>query len=203
MDKDPYTVVAAFRLMAGIPPDPRICSANLEFHVDEERIISRFSEFCGHGAAIKICGACGIGDIMSNDESYKLLLSHPRIVFLLCDKDFLDSISDLRRLSLHLLERDGKIYHLDPAAFDDSDETIIICATCYTSLAHALRTGKPPIQTFAFYDYGVIPAHLPHLTLAETIATSVNIVIQVILNLRPLGGISQTAAKGHAVAVYL
>ena len=41
------------------------------------------------------------------------------------------------------------------------------------------------------------------MTLAETIATSVNIVIQVILNLRPLGGISQTAAKGHAIAVPL
>ena len=86
---------------------------------------------------------------------------------------------------------------------DDSDETIIICATCYTSLAHAIRTGNPPIQTFAFYDYGVIPAHLPQLYMAEKIATSVNIVIQVILNLRPLGGISQTAAKGHAIAVPL
>ena len=202
-DKDPYIAVAAFRLMAGIPADPRICAANLEFDVDEERIISHFSQFCGHGAAIRICGACGIGDIMSNDESYKLPLSHPRIIFLLCDKDKLDSITDLRRKAMHLLERDGLTYHLDSTAYNDSDETVTICATCYTSLAHAIRTGKAPIQTFAFYDYGVIPAHLPQLTLAETIATSVNVIIQVILNLRPLGGISQTAAKGHAIAVPL
>ena len=201
--KDPDTVVAAFRLMAGIPADPRICNANLQFDVDEEHIISRFAQFCGHGAAIKICGACGIGDFMSNDESYRLPLTHTRIISLLCDKVLLDCISDLRRQSMHLLESDGQIYHLDPAAFDDIDKTINICATCYTSLAHALRTGKPPIQTFAFYDYGVVPADLPQLTLAETIATSINIVIQVILNLRPLGGISQTAAKGHAIAVPL
>ena len=125
-EKDPYTAVAAFRLMAGIPADPRICSANLEFQVDEENIISRFSKFCGHGATIKICGACGIGDIMSNDESYKLPLSHTRIFFLLCDKDFLRSISDLRRQSMHLLEIDEQTYHLDPAAFDDIDKTVNI-----------------------------------------------------------------------------
>ena len=135
--KDPYNAVAAFRLMTGIPADPRICSANLEFQVDEENIISRFSKFCGHGATIKICGACGIGDIMINDESYKLPLSHTRIFFLLCDKDFLRSISDLRRQSMHLLEIDEQTYHLDPAGFDDIDKTINICATCYASLAHA------------------------------------------------------------------
>ena len=84
--KDPYNVVAAFRLMAGIPADPRICNANLRFDIDEENIISRFAQFCGHGAAIKICGACGIGGFMSNDESYRLPLTHTRIISLLCDK---------------------------------------------------------------------------------------------------------------------
>ena len=75
-DKDPATVVAAFRLMAGIPADPRIASANLAFDVNEEQIISRFSEFCGHGASIKICGPCGIGDIMAGGEYYELPLTN-------------------------------------------------------------------------------------------------------------------------------
>ena len=44
---------------------------------------------------------------------------------------------------------------------------------------------------------------MPKLTLAERLATSINVVIQVILNLKPLGGVSQTAAKGHAIAVPL
>ena len=38
----PATVVAAFRLMAGIPADPRIPSANLGFHVNKDDIIFDF-----------------------------------------------------------------------------------------------------------------------------------------------------------------
>ena len=71
------------------------------------------------------------------------------------------------------------------------------------TLAHSLITGKPPIGTLAFYDYGIVPATLPELSLAEEIATSINIVIQVILNLKPLAGVSVTAAKGHAIALPL
>ena len=202
-EKDPYTAVAAFRLMAGIPADPRICSANLDFNVNEDEIISRFANFCGHGAAIKICGACGIGDIMAEGESYKLPLSHTRITFLECDSEYLECLSEQQRRSMHLLEHDGKVYHLHPKAFDDEEETVNICAGCYTSIAYAMKKGKPPMGTYAFYDYGVIPAHLPKLTLAEEIATSINIILQVILNLRPLNGVSQTAAKGNAIAVPL
>ena len=97
---------------------------------------------------------------------------------------------------MHILWYDGK-------AFDDNEETVNICAGCYTSIAYAMKKGKPPMGTYAFYDYGVIPAHLPKLTLAEEIATSINIILQVILNLRPLNGVSQTAAKGNAIAVPL
>ena len=92
---------------------------------------------------------------------------------------------------------------MDVNAFNEDDESITICASCYTPLAHAARTCKPPMGTLAFYDYGIVPATLPKLSLAEEIATSVNIVIQVIVNLKPLAGVSQTAAKGHAIAVPL
>ena len=88
------------------------------------------------------------------------------------------------------------MYNLDAVAFNESDETITICASCYSSLAHAFTTGKPPEGTLAFYDYGCVPASLPELSLAEEIATSVNIVVQIILNLKPLACVSVTAAKG-------
>ena len=104
---------------------------------------------------------------------------------------------------MYLLRHDGKLYHLDDVAFDEVNTVVTICASCYTSLAHALRTGKPPIGTLAFYDYGIVPATLPELSLAEDIATSVNIVMQVILNLKPLAGVSVTATKGHAIALPL
>ena len=132
--KDPYTSVSAFRLMAGIPADPRIPSANLAFDVNEEDIISRFSEFCGHGASIKICGPCGIGDIMAGGEFYKLPLTHTRVTVLICDKEKLEKLPQIRRDSMHLLQRDGIVYHLDAKAFNEEDETFILCTSCYNSL---------------------------------------------------------------------
>ena len=122
---------------------------------------------------------------------------------LICDKEKLEKLPQIRRESMHLLQRHGIVYHLDVNAFSEEDETIIVCASCYNSLPHGIRTGKPPVGTFAYYDYGIVPATLPKLSLAEEIATSVNIVIQVIVNLKPLAGVSQTAAKGHAIAVPL
>ena len=53
------------------------------------------------------------------------------------------------------------------------------------------------------FTNGIVPATLPELSLAEEIATSINIVIQVILNLKPLAGVSVTAAKGHAISLPL
>ena len=64
-DKDPSTGLAAFRLMAKIPPDPRIPSANLNFDVNNDEIISRFAEFCGPGASINNYAACRVGDVMA------------------------------------------------------------------------------------------------------------------------------------------
>jgi hypothetical protein len=122
---------------------------------------------------------------------------------LICDKEKLEKLPQIRRDSMHLLQRDGIVYHLDAKAFNEEDETFIVCNSCYNSLPYAIRTGKPPVGTFAFYDYGIVPATLPKLSLAEEIATSINIVIQVIVNLKPLAGVSQTAAKGHAIAVPL
>ena len=104
---------------------------------------------------------------------------------------------------MKLLKHNEKGYYLDAAAFNYVDETVTICESCYTSLAHALRTGKPPLGTLAFYDYGNVSATLPKLSLAEEIATSVNIVMQVIVNLKPLVGVSAIAAKGHAIALPL
>ena len=202
-DRDPATAVAAFRLMAGIPPDPRIPSANLKFDVNKDDIISRFKEFCGHRARIKICGACAVGDVMAPGEYHELPLTHNKVAFLERGEEYLEQFQRSRLDCMKLLKHNGKVYHLDAAAFNVADETVTICESCYTSLAHAIRTGKYPIGTLAFYDYGIVPATLPELSLAEEIATSVNIVMQVILNLKPLAGVSVTAAKGHAIALPL
>ena len=202
-DKDHTAAVASFMLMAGISTDPRIPSANLDFHVNKDEIISRFSEFCGHGATIKICGACAKGDVMTAGESHQLPLTHNRVTFFERHEEYLQRIPQSRRDSMNLLEHNGKVYHLDAAAFNEADETVTICECCYNSIAHALISGNFPIGTLAFYNYGIVPASLPELSLAEEIATSVNIVMQTIINLKPLAGVSVTAAKGHAIALPL
>ena len=140
---------------------------------------------------------------MTAGEFYQLPLTHNRVALLESCEEYLKQLSPTRRDSMYLLKHDGKVYHLDAVAFNESDETVTICASCYTSLAHGLRIGKPPLGTLAFYDYGIVPASLPELSLAEEIATSVNIVVQVILNLKPLAGVSVPPAKKHAIVLPL
>ena len=136
-------------------------------------------------------------------ESRELPLLHKRIGLLQCLAEKLALLSPARIESMNLVTVDGNTYHLDSAAVDTEKKTVTVCRTYYISLAHALKTKKPPLQTFAFYDCGVIPARIPKLSLAETIATSRNIVLQLILNLRPLNGVSQETAKGHAISLPL
>ena len=128
-------------------------------------------------------------------ESYQLPLLHNRVAILQCREELLQQFPQIRRNSKYLLKHNDKVYHLDVVAFDIVKKLVTICASCYTSLTHALRTGKPPLGTLAFYDYGIVPSTLPELSLAEEIATSVNIVMQVIVNLKPLARVSVTAAK--------
>ena len=61
---------------------------------------------------------------------------------------------------------------------------------CFLLYTHALKTGKPPFGTMAFFDYGIVSATLTELSLAEEVATSDNIVMQVILGLKPQSGVS-------------
>ena len=116
---------------------------------------------------------------MAAGEFYELPLTHKRVALLECSEDQLQQLSQNRRNSMYLLKHEGKAYNLDAVAFDEKKKVVIICASCYTALAHSLITGKPPIGTLAFYDYGIVPATLPELSLAEEIATCINIVIQV------------------------
>ena len=104
---------------------------------------------------------------MVGNESLELPLLHNRLTVLECSPKKLVSYSSTKRESMNLVTMDGKTYHLDATAVATEKKAVTICRECYISLAHALITKKPPIQTFAFYDYGVIPARIPKLSLAE------------------------------------
>ena len=67
---------------------------------------------------------------------------------------------------MDFLKFNRKLYHLVAVAFNVVDESTT-CGSCYTSLAHALRTGKPQFRILAFYDYGIAHVAMPELSLAE------------------------------------
>ena len=139
-DKDPYTAVAMFRMMAGIPADPRICPDDLTFSVDIDDIIARFSKYAGHRAAIKTCGPCGVRDIMVERESKQLPFQHNKISILECLSENLAKLSPARRKYMNLVQYEGKTYHLDSYGVDTEEGTVAVCYFCFVALAHSLRT---------------------------------------------------------------
>ena len=56
---------AAFRMMAGVPRDVRICPTDMSFKVDVENMIDRWKAEIGHDVDIRVCGTCNARDIMT------------------------------------------------------------------------------------------------------------------------------------------
>ena len=54
----PYVAAAAFRMMAGVPRDRRICPTDVSFTVDVENMIARWKAELGHDVDIRVCGTC-------------------------------------------------------------------------------------------------------------------------------------------------
>ena len=61
----PYVAAAAFRMMADVPRDIRICRTDMSFKVDVESMIHRWKAEVGHDVDIRVCGTCNIRDIMT------------------------------------------------------------------------------------------------------------------------------------------
>ena len=82
--------------MLGIPGDPRI-PQNLEFSYSPQKIIDDYTKRAGHDAPIRLCGACGILTILSDEEVHKLSLAHKKIQILTANCDKLDSLPEKKK----------------------------------------------------------------------------------------------------------
>ena len=72
----PYVAAAAFRMMAGVPRDTRICPTDMSFKVDVESMIHRWKAEVGHDVDIRVCGTCNIRDIMTKGEYRQIPITH-------------------------------------------------------------------------------------------------------------------------------
>ena len=72
--------------------------------------------------------------------------------------------------------------------------TWFVCAYCATIV---LPKSKLPRRSLAIYDPGTISTRLPKLSLIELLAISKNLVYTSIVNMRPIGSVSQIRLKGH------
>ena len=72
----PYVAAAAFRMMAGVPKDTRICPTDVSFKVDLENMIDRWKAEVGHDVDIRVCGTCNVRDIMTEGEYRQIPITH-------------------------------------------------------------------------------------------------------------------------------
>ena len=190
--------VATFRMLSGVPSDTRYCPQDVTFTYDRQRMIDRWSNEAGHDIPIRVCGVCGIRDILVQDTFRQLPLDHDLIKVCVLTEEIK---SKVHREALHIVEKDGIMYILAPEGFSVNTGLVNVCADCITGLQYSMRTRKPPKYTIAYYDIGKIPLYIPKLTLLERFAISRVIVFTPIVELKIIHGARSTSLNGHVVAL--
>ena len=201
---NPNLALGTFRVMLGIPGDRRI-PQDLSFTYNKEQIYRAFITNAGHEAPIRLCGVCGILNIMTDGEFHILEVKHRKIQFLQADEEQLGTFTKLRRDSMHLSNLDEKTYHIHRDALDKEDKTVAVCHSCFLGLDYAINTSNvPPRQTFKSYDVGSIPSYLPDLSLLEVLSICRALCFHTVFHLRAMGsGVAQQALRGHSICLPL
>ena len=185
--------------MAGIPQDTRVCPKDFAWTYNAQQIINRWKLEVGHDTPIRVCGVCGIRDIMTDSECISLPITHNYFKKFL----FTGTITGALRQVMHLLEYDGLTYRLADEALDSIDHKILVCSVCINDLKYARRTNKLPIQSIAYHDLGRFPSNIPKLTSTERLAIAKVLVFAPIFELKPVHGARSTGLKGNVVAIPL
>ena len=66
--------------MLGIPGDIRV-PQDLSFKFNKDKILRAFQAAAGHQAPIRLCGVCGIFNVMTNDDFHLLHMNHRKVLF--------------------------------------------------------------------------------------------------------------------------
>ena len=196
-DKEPGSAVAMFRLMGGVPTNHLRKPEIPPLPLDIQGVIDQFAGYAGHDAPIKVCGVCSVRNIMTDSEVQQYSIDHKFIQSLKCNATQIPSNRSRLACFRHVVV-DNERYNLDVDGFDESLKQVTVCEDCVTSLTYSCPRGKIPRQSIAFWDFGIIPARLPKLSLIETLAISGNLVFTSIFHMRAIGGIEQVGLKGHS-----
>ena len=149
LEKDPGSAVAMFRLMAGLPKNHLRRPTVTTLPVDIQGIIDKFAGHAGHSAPIKVCGVCGIRNIMSESEVKAYPIDHKYIQILKCNEENITS-NQVRLDCLHIVTVDNEKYHLDIDGFNRSTRQVAVCVSCEKTLIYTTSRGRVPRQSYAF-----------------------------------------------------
>ncbi len=170
-----------------------------------KKMLGKWNKFMNYDVPIKICAPCGSQIVMS-DKEYSTL-SFKNKYFNCCKvktTDELPAKNSIKYKALHLYSiknsqtEEIEIYKFASQCIENNK--VIVCPTCMNSLKTAAETQVPPKHTFAHYDIGKIPSHLPDLTLGEKLSLSKIIIFIPEIQLKGVSGLHNKGVKGHCLA---
>ena len=91
-------------MLSGVPSDTRYCPQDITFIYNRQRLIDRWKNEDGHNIPIRVCGVCGIQDIMVEETFRQLPIDHDLIKVCVLTEEIK---SKVRRKALHILEMGG------------------------------------------------------------------------------------------------
>ena len=106
---------------------------------------------------------------MTDSEVQQYSIDHKFIQSLKCNATQIPSNCSRLACFRHVVV-DNERYNLDVDGFDETLKQVTVCEDCVTSLTYSCPRGKIPRQSIAFWDFGIIPARLPKLSLIETLS---------------------------------
>ena len=192
---------AAFRMMAGVPRDVRICPTDMSFKVDVENMIDRWKAEIGHDVDIRVCGTCNARDIMTEGEYTLIPITHNYLKVCMLKREL---PSKVYQDGFHIVRHNNIDYKLNPEAFDEKSAQVTVCMVCFIDLKSAYQFKKEaPRHTVAYWDLGRVPSYVPKLRAAEIIAIARAVVFTPIFELKAIHGMRSTGMRGHVVALPL
>ena len=197
----PYVAAAAFRMMAGVPRDTRICPTDMSFDVDVQNMIDRWKAEVGHDVDIRVCGTCNARDIMTEGEYRQIPITHNYLKVCILEREL---PSNVIRDGKHIVRHNDIDYKINPKAFNVESAQVTLCIVCFIDLKSAFQFKKEaPKHTLAYWDLGRVPSYVPKLNAAELIAIAKFVVFTPIFELKAIHGARSTRMRGHVVALPL
>ena len=171
--------------------------------ITKDDVLRRYHAVMRDDQDIQQCGVCGIRSLGSVQVS--ISVHSPLLGPLLCVDD---PDPDIANILTTCLLPDGRRIHADPTCVQNDE--LLCCSSCKSKLS-ASRTdeAKPfeaPKISYAKFDLGTPPKHLPPLTVCEKVLLSRVHVHRTVIKINVRGGAYQASVqfgghyKGHVIS---